>query len=154
MAAMADLADRVRQLTERYSRKKFEEELDEVQRMMETLQSEQAALRDQNTALTAENARLKESLAALERGTAPAAAERAVETNEALEELAEKILIDISNNETPKDSIVSFFQLTKAKGDHYFDLLTTRQFIRVKYMLDDDVYYVITEEGQAYLGNK
>ena len=153
MAAMTDLADRVRQLTGRYSRKKFEEELDEVQRLVESLQAEQAALRDQNSALAAENARLKEALAALEQGTAPAE-ERATQISEALEEIAEKILIDISNNETPKESIVTFFQLTKSKGDHYFDLLAKRNFIRVKYMLDDDLYFVVTEEGQAYLENK
>jgi cell division protein FtsB len=153
MAAMTDLAARVKGLVGSFSHKKFAEELEEVQRMMESLQAEQAALHEQNVKLTAENAQLKQALAALEQGT-KLPAEPNAQPSKALDEIAEKILIDISNNETPKESIVTYFQLTKAKGDYYFDLLTTRNFIRVKYMLDDDVYFVATPEGMDYLENK
>ena len=154
MAAMIDLAARIRNLAERFSRKKFAEELGEVQRLMEGLQADQAALNEQNAKLMAENVQLKATLAALEQQKPKSAEEQTAQQIEELEEIAEKILIDIANNETPKESVISFFQLTKVKGDEYFDILMTRNLIRVKYMLDDDVYYVATPEGREYLENK
>jgi regulator of replication initiation timing len=153
MAAMSDLVARVTGLAGSFNRKKFAEELGDVQRMMENLQAEQAALHEQNLKLMAENAQLKQALAALEQGTKPPA-EQSPQQNEVLDEISEKILIDIANNETPKDSVIKYFQLSKAKGDNYFDILTTRNFIRVKYTLDDDVYFVVTPEGREYLENK
>jgi len=154
MAAMIDLAARVRNLAERFNRKKFAEELGEVQHLMEGLQAEQAALHEQNARLMAENAQLKAAIAALEKKQPKPPEEQPPQQIEELEEIAEKILIDIANNETPKESVISFFQLTKAKGDEFFDILTARNFIRVKYMLDDDVYYVATPEGREYLEKK
>ena len=151
MATLTALTDRMMQLVGTFTHKKFAEELGEVQRMIESLQAEHAVLHAQNQKLMAENAELKDAIAALEAGTTPAA-EPGPQEIEDLDEISEKILIDISNNETPKDSIIAFFQLTKAKGEYYFDALTARNFIRVKYMLDDDVYFVVTPEGQEYLG--
>ena len=153
MGTMIDLTNRVKGLVATFGHKKFAEELEDIQRMMASLQAEQAALNEQNRQLLAENAQLKQALAALEQGTKPPA-EQSPRQLEALDEISEKILIDISNNETPKESIITYLQLTKVKGDHYFDILTTRNFIRVKYMLDDDVYFVVTPEGLEYLGNK
>lgn len=153
MAAMSDLVARVTGLAGSFNRKKFAEELGEVQRMMENLQAEQAALHEQNLKLMAENAQLKQALAALEQSTKPPD-EQNPQQNEDLDEISKKILIDIANNETPKDSVITYFQLSKAKGDYYFDVLERRNFIRVKYTLDDDVYFVATSEGREYLENK
>jgi predicted nuclease with TOPRIM domain len=153
MGTMIDLTARIKRLVGSFTHKKFAAELGEVQRMMESLQAEQAALNEQNLKLMAENAQLKQALAALEQRTKPPA-EQSSQQNEDLDEISEKILIDITNNETPKDSVITYFQLSKAKGDYYFDILTTRNFIRVKYTLDDDVYFVATSAGREYLENK
>ena len=150
MATMVDLTARVKRLVGGFSHKKFAGELAEVQRLMESLQAEQAALQEQNLKLMAENAELTNALAALKQGTAPAAEESSPQIED-LDEISKKILIDISNNETPKDSIIAYFQLTKARGDSHFEILEARNFISVKYMLDDDVYFVATPEGRAYL---
>jgi predicted nuclease with TOPRIM domain len=150
MAAMVNLTDRVKRLVGTFTHKKFAEEIEEVQRIVESLQAEHATLREQNRKLMAENAELKDAIAALEQDAAPSA-ERTSQQVDDLDEISEKILIDISNNETPKDSIISYFQLTKAKGDRYFEILESRNLIRVKYTLDDDVYFVVTPEGRDYL---
>jgi len=153
MSTMADLTTRVKSLVGTFTHKKFAEELAEIQRTIENLQAEQAALHEKNLALAAENVQLKQAIALLE-GNLKREPESGAQQDIALDEICEKILIDISNNETPKDSIIRFFQLTKAKGDEHFDVLAARKFIRVKYTLDDDIYYVLTDEGQRYLENK
>lgn len=153
MAKMSDLITRVKGMVDSFSSKKFIDELEEVQRMVASLQSDQVALEEQNRKLIAENEKLTQAIAALERGPKSAGAQGA-RREEDLDEIAKKLLIDISNNETPKESIVAFFQLSKADGDAYFDTLEKRGFIRVKYTLDDDVYYIATPEGRAYLENK
>lgn len=153
MGAIKDLTDLVARLVESVQDRKFAAELREVQRMIGSIQSEQAAMHEQRMTLITENADLKQKIAALEQRLEQAQP-RGSQTHEQLDEISEKMLLLVANttDNITKDDLIQHVNLPRAKACYYFDQLLNRKFVRkAGGNLDVGWYYAATPEGREYL---
>ncbi len=153
MGAIKDLTELVTRLVDSVKDRKFAAELREVQRMIASLQSEQAEAHEQRIALMTENAQLKQKIAAFEQSTSQTQ-QRSTQTEGQLDEIATKMLVLIANtntNMTPQ-AVIQFLRLPTAKGEYHFDQLLKRKFVHSHGgQMGVGFFYHATAAGREYL---
>jgi len=105
-------------------------------------------------ALKTENLNLQAQVKPLERevqGLKDSIEQHAATGHIKLDDMSEKILIAIANCDAlQREAHVQELGLTVAKGNHYYDILVEKGFIRVHY----DDWYSATPEGRKYLARR
>jgi len=124
MGTIKDLVDLITKLSESVKDRKFAAELREIQRMIGTIQSEQAELREQRIRLMTENEELKKKISSLQDEISKKK-EVPAKDFEKLPEESERMLVFIASakSEVTQDDAINHCHLPKAKGDYFFDQL-------------------------------
>lgn len=155
MGTIVDLTNLVTKLVGSVQDRKFASELREVQRMISSLQSDQASLHEKNMLLSSENAELKQTIASL--GLKLQQPQESIaEKGEALSETHKKILALIANEtEVTRNDAFQRFGLSKAQGDYHFDKLLQLKYIRITHgQMGVGSFYGATPEGRDFLARE
>ena len=119
-----------------------------LDRQFEDMESERDSLKTENLSLKAQVNPLQREVDRLKNQINSSAAQ-----NARLDEMSEKLLAKLANsdNDTTKDMLITHFQLSKAKGDYHFDILRENNFARLRVVISDSSYWLVTSNGRAYL---
>jgi len=153
MGVIKDITDLVTRLINSVQDRKFAAELLEIQRMIGSLQSEQADLHEQRIALMTENAQLKQKIVALEQRVAQSQ-QRGTKPDDQLDEIAVEMLVFIANttDDITEEDVIEHLRLPQAKGKYHFDQLLKREFVRTtRGQTGVGWFYDATPEGRDYL---
>jgi predicted nuclease with TOPRIM domain len=158
MGTITDLTSLVTQLVDRIEDRKAAADLREIQRMIATLQSEQAKLHEDNIELRTENADLKQQNASLQQQLASARQPQPSEPqDDDLDEIATKMLLLVANTQQniTKDMVIQHFGLTKAKGEYHFDQISKRNLVRSTHgQVGVGMFWDATPQGREYLASR
>lgn len=155
MGAIVDLVNLVTQLTNRVQDRKITAELMEIQKMIASIQTEQAGLHEQRIKLMTENSELKQTIESLNQELLNAKTNnQQSQCNDRLPEPAEKMLIFIASNSeriTQEDAI-QHAGLSTAKGAYLFDKLLSQKYIaHYSGQIGVGWFYKATPGGREYL---
>lgn len=119
----------------------LDREFMEMESQIEALKTENLKLRAKVNPLEREVERLKDQV------------QQSKAKSSRLDEVPEKLLTALANSESDitQEMLIAHFQLSKGKGDHYFDILAEKNFAHLGSVEADGHYWRITPEGRAYL---
>ena len=155
MGAIKDITDLVTQLLNSAKDRQFAAELLKIQGMIGRLQSEQAALHEQNMALRTENAELKQQITALKQAKPqdePKQDDLGPETVKILKRVFDQ------SREFSSRQIASIFNMKPSVADFHVDVLAKRGFVEWNsvgfsggFGEDTPPTFGITAEGREYI---
>jgi len=158
MGAVKDLVDLVTQLSSSIEDRKFAGELREIQGMIGSIQSEQAESHEKSLALMTENAELKKTINALEDEIHTLKNQETPETSnnsfEKLPEEAEQMLVEFASarDGVISNSVIQKLGLSHAKGEYFYDLLETRNYVEIgSLIMNQGAFIIATAPGREYL---
>ena len=122
-----------------------------------TLDREFAEMESKIQTLETQNLHLQAKVNPLERevqGLKKEKEKNAAQSHGRLDDLSEKILIEVANSSSvASEQLIQHLEISPAKGNHHFDILEERQFVRAVGGSSEGTEFVATTEGRKYLAH-